>query len=253
MQLAITGSLMVSLLLCSPASPQSQAGPPQSVTQRQHAEVLKELRAIREAIERLAPAVVQTPARPRVVRLTNLKGFALGQANAPLTLIEFTDLQCQFCRQFALTVFDEIKKNWIDTGKLRYITRDLPLDFHPQAMRAARASRCAGEQGKFWELRLALVRNAHLLTPEYISKAAADLRLDPIAFSRCIESSAHDADIQADMTEAASLGVRGTPTFLVGRADPTGFEGSVLQGALPYTQFDSRFNALLQAIGRQPN
>ena len=69
-------------------------------------------------------------------------------------MVEFTDLQCPFCRQFMLTSFDEIKKNWIDTGKLRYISRDFPLDFHAQAMPAARAARCAGEQGKFWEMRI---------------------------------------------------------------------------------------------------
>ena len=61
-------------------------------------------------------------------------------------MVEFTDLQCPFCRQYVLTSFDEIKKNWIDTGKLRYISRDFPLDFHAQAMPAARAARCAGEQ-----------------------------------------------------------------------------------------------------------
>ena len=93
-------------------------------------------------------------------------------------MVEFTDLQCPFCRQFAITSFDEIKKNWIDTGKLRYISRDFPLDFHAQAMPAARAARCAGEQGKFWEMRLALVRNANLLTADYIKKTAADLKLD---------------------------------------------------------------------------
>ena len=87
-------------------------------------------------------------------------------------MVEFTDLQCPFCRQFALTSFDEIKKNWIDTGKLRYISRDFPLDFHAQAMPAARAARCAGEQGKFWEMRLGLMRNANLLTPAYITKTA---------------------------------------------------------------------------------
>src|SRR3954471_14323538 len=157
------------------AAPQSAA--PQSATiQQQNEEMLKELRAIRMLLEKLTTP--QGPQQPTTGRVTNLSGYALGRADAPLTMVEFTDLQCPFCRQFVLTSFDEIKKNWIDTGKLRYISRDFPLDFHAQAVPAARAARCAGEQGKFWEMRITLLRNANLLTSDYIARTASDLKLD---------------------------------------------------------------------------
>ena len=160
-------------------------------------------------------------------------------------IVEFTDLQCPFCRQFAITSFDEIKKNWIDTGKLRYFSRDFPLDFHAQAMPAARAARCAGEQGKFWEMRMGLMRNANLLTADYITRTAGDLKLEAKAFASCAASTKFDAEIQAEMAEGAKLGVGGTPTFIMGRTTATAVEGPMMVGALPYAQFDAKLKALL--------
>jgi protein-disulfide isomerase len=213
--------------------------------QQQNEEIIKELRAIRALLEGvITPA---RPPRPTTGRVTNLEGYSLGRPDAPLTMVEFTDLQCPYCRQFALTAFDEIKKNWIDTGKLRYISRDFPIDvLHPHAMAAARAARCAGEQGKFWEMRLALVRNANLLSADFIGRTAADLKLDAKAFSACAATAKFDAEIQAEMREGAKLGIDGTPTFVIGRTTPGGIEGPMIVGALPYAQFDQKLRELLK-------
>jgi len=220
----------------------------QGITQQQSDEMLKELRAIRMLLEKLTtpqPQAPPGPPQPTVGKVTNLKGYVMGRPDAPLTMVEFTDLQCPFCRQFAITSFDEIKKNWIDTGKLRYFSRDFPLDFHAQAMPAARAARCAGEQGKFWEMRMALMRNANLLTADYITKTAGDLKLEARAFASCTGSTKFDAEIQAEMAEGAKLGVGGTPTFIMGRTTATAVEGPMMVGALPYAQFDAKLKALL--------
>lgn len=220
----------------------------QGITQQQSDDMLKELRAIRMLLEKITtpqPQAPPGPPQPLVGRVTNLKGHVMGRPDAPLTMVEFTDLQCPFCRQFAITSFDEIKKNWIDTGKLRYFSRDFPLDFHAQAMPAARASRCAGEQGKFWEMRMALMRNANLLTADYITKTAGDLKLEARAFASCTGSTKFDAEIQAEMAEGATLGVGGTPTFIMGRTTATAVEGPMMVGALPYAQFDAKLKALL--------
>ena len=112
-------------------------------------------------------------------------------------------------------------------------------------MNAARAARCSGEQGKFWEMRWALMRNANLLSPAFISKTASDLKLDGPTFSACAASTKFDDAIQADMAEAAGVGVTGTPTFVVGRTTPSGLEGSVIVGALPYAKFDAKLKELL--------
>jgi protein-disulfide isomerase len=227
---------------------QPPAAPP--LTQQQlDEEILKELRAIRMTLERMStmPQVAPQPPEPTSATITNLKGFQMGKPDAPLTMIEFTDLQCPYCRQYVTTTFDEIKRNWIDTGKLRYISRDFPLDFHPLAMPAARAARCAGEQGRFWEMRMSLMRNANLLSHDYITKTAADLKLDQKAFAACTASTKYDAEIEAETTEGARIGVGGTPTFVLGKTTPNSLEGPMIVGALPYAIFDAKLKELSSA------
>jgi protein-disulfide isomerase len=237
----------VAALLLSPAVFAQTPAPPQAqpMSQQQiNEEMLKELRAIHQLLERLTTPQ-QPAAQPTSATITNLKGYQLGKADAPLTMIEFTDLQCPYCRQYASTTFDEIKKNWIDTGKLRYISRDFPLDFHPFAMQAARAARCAGEQGKFWEMRMSLMRNANLLSTDHVAKTAADLKLNTKAFGECTASTKYDAEIQADTQEGGRIGVEGTPTFVVGKTTANSVAGPIIVGALPYAVFDAKLKELL--------
>jgi protein-disulfide isomerase len=242
---AIAVAVFAAAPLAQAQAPAQNTQSPTLTPQQMNEEMLKELRAIRMLLEKISSPQPSGPPQPQVGRITNLKGYSLGRADAPLTMVEFTDLQCPFCRQFALSSFDEIKKNWIDTGKLRYFSRDFPLDFHAQAMPAARAARCAGESGKFWEMRLGLMRNANLLTPDYITKTAADLKLEPKAFAACLGSTKYDAEIQAEIAEGTRLGVTGTPTFVMGRTTATAVEGPVMVGALPYSMFDARLKSLL--------
>jgi len=114
-------ALTAVVLASAMPSAQTQAPAAPAVTpQQQNDEILKELRAIRLLLERLTtvqpPQAAQPPPQPTTAKVTNLKGYVLGKPDAPLTMVEFTDLQCPFCRQFSLTSFDEIKKNWIDTA-----------------------------------------------------------------------------------------------------------------------------------------
>jgi protein-disulfide isomerase len=237
------GAALASIILSTGTS----AAPPQTAQQptiqQQNEEMIKELRAIRQLLERLTEP--QGAPQPQVAKVSNLGGYSLGRPDAPLTMVEFTDLQCPYCRQFATTTFDELKRNWIDTGRLRYVSRDFPLEFHQQAMRAAKAARCSGEQGKFWEMRWALMRNANLLSPAFITKTASDLKLDADTFAACTASTRFDAAIQADMLEAVNVGVTGTPTFVVGRTTASGIEGPVIVGALEYAKFDARLKQAL--------
>lgn len=246
----LAAAIAVVMLTATPfaQAPQAPVQPAPALTpQQQNEEMLKELRAIRLLLEKLTTPQQQAPPQPTTGTVTNLKGYVMGRPDAPLTMIEFTDLQCPFCRQFAITSFDEIKKNWIDTGKLRYFSRDFPLDFHAQAMPAARAARCAGEQGKFWEMRLGLMRNANLLTPAYITKTGSELELEPKAFEACVASAKYDAEIQAEIAEGTKLGISGTPTFVIGRTTATAVEGPIMVGALPYALFDAKLKSLLAA------
>lgn len=225
----------------TPAFPSTGAA---SITQQQGTEILAELRATRGLLERLTNSQA-TPSRS--VTLTNRSGFELGSADAPLTMVEFVDLQCPFCREYATTVFEDIKKNWIDTGKLRYPTRDLPLDMHPHARNAARGARCSGEQGKFWDMHTRLLRNANLLSPEYIAKTADELGLDATSFSSCLASKRSDEAIERDIADAVKAGIRGTPTFVLGRSGGATLTGVLIVGAQPYSVFATKLNEPLTA------
>lgn len=227
--------------------------------QQQNQEILNELKAIRQLLEKLAgplgagaptatPAPVAKPVNNNV-KLTSIAGTILGRPDAPLTMVEFTDLQCPFCRQFHITAFEQIKKDYIDTGKLRYISRDLPLgNLHPLAMSAARASRCAGDQSKFWEMRHAiLINNARLLGDSFAA-FAQDLKLNVPAFQACTaNTSKFQAEIQKDTADAGLIGITGTPTFVIGRTIATGLDGVRFVGAQPYAAFEARFKELLGA------
>src|SRR5262245_41431233 len=118
------------------------------ITQQQATEILNELRQIRMLLEKQAKPAGPPPEQITKARL-NLEGVAMiGNKDAPITIVEFTDYQCPFCQRFHVTTFADLKKNYIDTGKVRFYSRDMPLDFHPNAMRAAQASRCAGDQNQ---------------------------------------------------------------------------------------------------------
>lgn len=212
-------------------------------------EILKELKAIHQLLERLTTPPAPAPARATSGKLTDLVNVhALGSPNAPLTMVEFSDLQCPYCREYIGSTFEQIKKNWIDTGKLRYISRDFPLlDIHPLALVAARAARCAGEQNHFWEMRQTLMMNANLLSADYITKTAEAMKLNLTAFAACRAGTKYDAAIQSEQADGFRLGIEGTPTFLLGKTEPDSLEGPILVGALPYAVFDFKLKDLYNA------
>jgi len=221
------------------------AGKDQGITRQQADQILNELRQIRQLLERQQ---AQAP-RPQEEQATkaklNLAGFAmLGSKEAPLTIVEFTDYQCPFCQRFHTTSFADLKKNYIDTGKVRFYSRDLPLDFHPNAMRAAQAARCANEQGQFWKLRDVMGANPDKLDLDSLMADAADLKMDVNAFRACVESEKYKNAVQTDVLEAMKIGASGTPTFVIGKSTPDGVDGELVVGAQPYPMFDQKLKDL---------
>jgi len=171
--------------------------------------------------------------------------LALGRAAAPLTMIEFTDYQCPYCRRFQAEVWPKLKREYIDTGKLRYIARDLPLAIHAAAAPAAEAAHCAGEQGKFWDMHAALLGGPADLSSGGIERRAHALRLDTTRFDECLARVKYSAVIAAHEQEADAAGIDGTPGFVVGRAAHGELTGVRVEGALPYEEFDSLLRQLL--------
>jgi protein-disulfide isomerase len=216
--------------------------------------VLDELRLIRHLLETLAggPRPAPAPESNRQVRLSIAGAHMIGKPDAPLTMVEFTDLQCPFCRHFSMTTFERLKTAYIDTHKLRYVSRDFPLEaIHPFAMRAARAARCAGAQDRFWEMRYAILRNNTVLTSDvFFNDQAGILQLDLSRFGACVsDNSAFQREIRDDMSEAERAGVTGTPSFVIGRTSGSTLDGILMVGAQPYETFDVQLKALLSENG----
>ena len=240
-------TLVFALAMGLPAVACGQTPPPaQGITQQQADQMLKELKAIREALERVSPPPGQ-PVADTQASLDDLRGPVMGKPDAPITIVEFTDLQCPYCNRFTATTFEQLKAAYIDTGMVRFVSRDFPLDFHPQALAAARAARCAGEQGKYFEMRLALVRNASRLSPAFMTTTAEGLKLDMGAFTPCATSTRFDADIKRDLAVGMKLGIEGTPSFVVGRTTPTGVNGVLVVGAQPFQVFEAKIKEQLGA------
>ncbi len=246
-------ALATGLLLGSSVLGAQTPAPPRPASD-QSAQILQELKAIRQLLERLVaqqPTVARPapPASARVTIKTVPTEHALGRPDAPVTIMEFTDLQCPFCRQFHTTTFERIKRDYIEPGTVRFITRDLPLPtIHPLAMAAARMSRCAAEQGRFWDMRHAILVNSTRLSAELFMSLAADLGLNPGAFAACSNQTGRlDALINADIAEASAAGLTGTPGFVIGRTPPggQGLTGTRLMGAQPFEAFETQIKELL--------
>jgi protein-disulfide isomerase len=151
----------------------------------------------------------------------------LGPADAPITIVEFTDYQCPYC-QAAQQYVDRVMETY--KGQVRLVYQEFPLDFHPQAKPAGRAARCAGEQGKFWEMHLSLLRKPGTYDEADLQSRAIALGLDAKAFGACTASDKYDSVIQKAVDNGRSVGVSGTPTFFL--------NGRSFSGAQPFEIFE---------------
>lgn len=220
------------------------------ITHDQAERIITELSQIRALLLRqvgTAPQPAPQPSRPaRAVKLALNEGLPLGSPNAPVTIIEFTDYQCPFCNRFYRDVFKELKKKFIDTGRVRFYTRDLPLDIHPNAMQAAHAGRCAADQNQFWAMRERMSANPANLDMSTLVMYGREMGLDTEAFRTCVENRQHRREIEDDITVAKEIGASGTPAFVVGKSTPEGVDGHLIVGALPYDLFEQELNNLLR-------
>jgi protein-disulfide isomerase/copper chaperone CopZ len=159
-----------------------------------------------------------------------------GDFNAPITLVEFSDFECSFCARHYLTL-NKILSDY--QGKVRLVYKHFPLGFHPNAQKAAEASECADEQGKFWEYHDKLFEN--LATSGYslanFKQWAKDLGLNINKFNNCLDFGKYTSKVQTDYQEGLQKGVKGTPATFV--------NGQLVSGALPYESFKQIIDNLL--------
>ena len=214
-------------------------------------EIRRLLMEMRQQMQQTAgqPAAAPRAAQPpSIVKLSAGNGPSLGKPDAPITIVEFSDYQCPFCRRHAGTTLTELKREYIDAGQVRYVFRDFPIDaIHPQARKASEAARCAAEQGKFWEMHDALFENQRLLIVDELKRHADTLKLDGRAFNACLDEARHARMVREDEQAAVALGVTGTPTFFIGKTTADGvFEGARLVGAQPIAAFRRVIDTLLR-------
>ncbi len=212
---------------------------------------LKEIRLLLEKQQRPAVSQPQQPPKPDKVKVKGGGAYTMGKSDAPLVLVEYTDYQCPFCSRFEAQTFSEIKKNLIDTGKVRFIQRDLPLEFHQFALKAAQAVRCAGEQGKFWEMKDLLFKNQAKLEAEAIAGYANGISLNADKFKSCMAGDKYLKEITEEAKYANSIGISGTPTFVLGKISGDSVEGYKIIGAQPYPAFEAVVNELLGPGGKK--
>jgi len=143
----------------------------------------------------------------------------------------------------------QIVKDYVDTGKIKYIFMDFPLSFHKNAHKASEAANCAAEQGKFWQMHDRLFANQKAMAIGDLSKYAEVIGLDMPKFKRCLEGGVHTGEIQRRMAEGKKAGITGTPAFLLGFIQSDGRVKVVkkIKGAQPYNSFKSAIGEMLSA------
>ncbi len=223
----------------------------EGITKEQGDAILKELKAIREELNVIKRKGLfgngqQRKARPTSASVATLGNPILGDLKAPVTIVEFTDYQCPFCRKFFSNAYRELKKQYIDTGKVRFVLRDLPLGFHQYAKPAAISAHCAGEQDKFWQMHDALFAGGKL-TPADINKYAESIGINNKAFTSCLTSGRYNKGIQQDVADANKAGITGTPGFVIGRTTDNIVKGTLISGTRPFSVFKAEIEKLLAA------
>ena len=171
----------------------------------------------------------------------------LGNPNASVLVIEFSDFTCGYCGRFYRETLPALKTEYFNAGKVRFAYRDYPRDPEGWGLVAAHAARCAGEQGQFWGMHDRLFDQHARLGTGIIMQLAKDLHLNQKAFTACMDSQKHVPAIMADRDLATSLGFVGTPGFLVVRTDGRRFTETIaIPGAVPYATFQKEIERLLK-------
>lgn len=178
-----------------------------------------------------APSGANAPAPSPTVDIKTLmdNDAVLGDDDAPITIVEFSDFECPFCGRFHTQTWPELKQKYIDTGKVKFVYRDFPLSFHPQAQKAAEAAECAGEQDKFWEMHELLFNPGVQGGVASFKQYASQIGLNTAKFNDCLDSGKMIAEIRKDIADGAAVGVQGTPAFYV--------NGVEVSGAQPFQVF----------------
>jgi protein-disulfide isomerase len=185
------------------------------------------------------------PQEPAIVEVDTDDDPFLGNEDAPIVIIEFSDYQCPFCYKLYANILPSLKADFIDTGKVKYVFRDYPLNIHPSGYLAAEATECADDQGKFWEMHDHIFDNqsdwgsASDLNTTLVGYAT-ELGLNTADFSECLTSEKYKDEVAGDKQDGVSYGVRSTPTMFI--------NGEMIKGSpREYSQLKDYIESLLDS------
>ena len=197
------------------------------------------------------------PQAPKIKDVSLDDDSVLGKKEAPVTIVEFSDFDCPWCKTFYDEIYPELKKEYIETGKVKLIYRDLPIkQLHPMAFEKSLAANCAKEQGgdemyyKFHDQlfgRSPQPGQGQALDRAAVDKIAGDLGLNTGQFKTCMDTEKYKDEVQKDINNAVELEAYGTPTFFIGKSTDTGtFKGQMVEGAIPFAQMKIIIDTYLQ-------
>ena len=187
--------------------------------------------------------VREIPDIPTGIANVNAKDFVdddpvLGDKNAKVTIVEFSDFQCPFCKRARDDAIKQVEEQYVKNGKVKIVYRDFPLtSIHPTAQKAAEAAECADDQGKFWEMHDKIFEKQASLSLSNLKQWAAELGLNTNDFNKCLDSGKHANEVNKDASDAQKAGGQGTPFFIVGEV--------IVSGAQPFSAFQQAIESQL--------
>ncbi|HEX6163455.1 MAG TPA: DsbA family protein [Vicinamibacterales bacterium] len=258
----------IAIVAPRPAAAQGQTAIEQRIAELEKGQqqILQELKELKTLLQQMRPPMPppggaqppQAPPNPAAKPAApQLPDFDLliagspskGKADAPLVIMEFSDFECPFCGRYARDTYAQVIKEFVDTGKARYVFRHLPIEsLHPRALRASQAAECAHGQGRFWDYHDRLFANQQALSDPDLTRHAQALTLNMPAFEKCMaEQKVAAPKVRQDQGEGGRAGVTGTPTFFIGTVTKDGRLKALrrLVGAHPITNFRTTIESLL--------
>jgi protein-disulfide isomerase len=201
-----------------------------------------------------SPGQLAAPTPPAKVTMALGHFPTKGDKNAKIAVIEFADFRCPFCEQYFTKTEPTVMKDYVDSGKVKYAFRNFQF-LGPASLTAGNAAECANDQGKFWDYHTWLYKNqppesdVSLYTSDKLTEAAGTLGLNTAQFKTCLDSTKFAKNLTDDQNEGSTGGISGTPSFIIGKLDPTGtkvVDGTLLVGAQPYSAFQAAIDPLLK-------
>ena len=217
------------------------------------AEIRAEIGQLRDLLQRLVRGRGEAAFEPTEV---SVAGSAyLGEADAPVTLVEFSDYQCPFCLRHSQTVMRQLREGPVVEGTLRYVMKEYPIEsIHPLARKASEAALCAGDAEAYWAMHDLILEHPRRLRPRDFKQHAEALGLDQDDFADCLDSGTKGTQIDRDLALGESLGIRGTPSFLVAVTNPNDPDQvmavQIIRGAQPAAVFERAIDQALEVSKR---